>query len=141
MDQGGTSTRTVTGRGAQLHPLRTVCWLQGLYYLATGAWSIVDISSFQAVTGPKEDLWLVRTVGLLLMVCAAALLSAAYRGVAGREAGIIGAGTPIALAAIEVFYYVEGDISAIYLLDAAVELAFVAIWFSGGYRHIRRSER
>src|SRR5437879_6174180 len=32
---------------------------QGLYFLLTGLWQLLSISSFQAVTGPKHDLWLV----------------------------------------------------------------------------------
>jgi len=28
---------------------------QGLYFLATGLWPLVDVGSFQAVTGPKTE--------------------------------------------------------------------------------------
>ena len=37
-----------------------------LVYLATGLWPLFNIESFQQVTGPKTDLWLVRTVGVLV---------------------------------------------------------------------------
>ena len=43
---------------------------QAIYYIATGVWSLVGIRSFQAVTGPKIDTWLVKTVGVLVtMTC------------------------------------------------------------------------
>ena len=35
---------------------------------ATGIWPLLDIESFQDVTGSKTDLWLVRTVGVLVAV-------------------------------------------------------------------------
>jgi len=38
---------------------------QAVYYLLTGVWSITNIMSFMAITGPKTDIWLVRMVGLL----------------------------------------------------------------------------
>ena len=52
---------------------------QGGFYVATGLWAIVHIGSFQKVTGPKTDIWLVKTVGLLLVAIGAGLLLAAYR--------------------------------------------------------------
>lgn len=48
-------------------PLRTVCWVQGAYYIVTGMWPLLHIDSFQVVTGPKDNLWLVKTVGLFLI--------------------------------------------------------------------------
>ena len=35
---------------------------QGLYLLATTAWPLVHYRSFEWVTGPKADRWLVQTV-------------------------------------------------------------------------------
>jgi hypothetical protein len=60
---------------------------QGVYYLLTGVWPLPSIGSFQRVTGPKTDLWLVRTVGVLV----AAWLRVARTGgpdVAARQARI-----------------------------------------------------
>jgi hypothetical protein len=124
--------RTVTQK-----PFRIAAWVQGGYYLVFGLWSLVDISSFQALTGPKHDLWLVKTVGLLLVVCAAALLSAAFRKDIRLESVIIGGGAALALAAIDVIYVSTGVISPIYLLDAGVEAAFGVFWSGAAYRHIR----
>jgi hypothetical protein len=45
--------------------------VQGWFYLLTGLWAILDIDSFQRVTGPKVDLWLVKTVGVLVIVIGA----------------------------------------------------------------------
>ncbi len=114
--------------------LSTVSMIQGFYYVASGVWPLVHMRSFLAVTGPKEDLWLVRTVGLLLMVGGSALLTAAFKRRPGPEAVVIGIGTAAALAVIEIVYVFSGVIAAIYLLDAAAEIFFIAVWVIGGYR-------
>jgi hypothetical protein len=46
----------------------SVALVQGLYFLMTGLWPLVSIGTFQHVTGPKIDLWLVNTVGVLVEV-------------------------------------------------------------------------
>lgn len=46
--------------------MRTLAFLQGTYYLLTGVWPFASMGTFLAVTGPKTDLWLVRTVGALV---------------------------------------------------------------------------
>jgi hypothetical protein len=46
--------------------VRYASTLRGLYapyLLATGVWSLVHRRSFERVTGPKEDYWLVQAVG------------------------------------------------------------------------------
>ena len=48
--------------------MRTLAILQGIFYFATGVWPILSIRTFQMVTGPKTDLWLVKTVGVLIAV-------------------------------------------------------------------------
>jgi hypothetical protein len=50
---------------------RRLIAFQAAYYLATGLWPLVHLPSFEAVTGPKTDDWLVHMVGLLAGVIAA----------------------------------------------------------------------
>ena len=48
-------------------PLRK--WPQrgaGAFYLATGLWPILHLRSFEAVTGPKLEGWLIKTAGTLI---------------------------------------------------------------------------
>jgi hypothetical protein len=59
---------------------RRILALQALYYLATGLWPLVHLPSFEVVTGPKTDDWLVHmVVGLLAMVSGASLGVAVIR--------------------------------------------------------------
>jgi hypothetical protein len=102
--------------------------IQGLFYLATGIWPLLDIVSFQLVTGPKTDLWLVRTVGVLVAVIGAVLLLAAKRRRVTHEIVLLAVGSALGLAAIDVVYALSGRISAVYLADAVVEVGLALLW-------------
>ena len=57
---------------------RDVAVAQGAYYGVTAIWPLVSRRTFEAVTGHKDDWWLVETIALLLLPVAGAL------GAAGR---------------------------------------------------------
>ena len=101
---------------------------QGVYYLATGIWALVSIRTFEAVTGPKTDRWLVKTVGVLVGVIGVVLMVAGLRKRVEPEPALLAAGSAAGLAAIDTIYATRGRISKIYLLDAVTEVALVAAW-------------
>jgi hypothetical protein len=105
-----------------------VALVQGVYYLLTGLWSLFAIESFQAVTGPKQDLWLVRTVGTLVIVMAASLLTAAARRRFEAPVIVLGAGAALAFIAVDVTFVALGSIAPIYLADAAAEVLILVGW-------------
>jgi hypothetical protein len=86
------------------------------------------MESFLAVTGPKTDLWLVRTVGMLIAVIGFALLVAAFRRNTGTEVRTLAIGSAGGLAAIDVIYVTLGVIPPIYLLDAVMEGVLLSGW-------------
>jgi hypothetical protein len=128
---GGLREKPLDGR-TQLLP--RVALVQGVFYLLTGVWPIVDIDSFQSVTGPKNDLWLVRTVGALIAVIGAVLISAGGRRRVTDELVLLGVGSALALTTIDVVYVLSDRISEIYLADAAAEIALAALWGIGRLR-------
>jgi hypothetical protein len=101
---------------------------QGVYYLASGVWPLIHMRSFLIVTGPKKDLWLVKTVGILITVIGATLTVAGARQETTLEIFILAVGSQLALAAVDVVYVAKKVIAKIYLLDAIVEAAFFALW-------------
>ncbi len=105
-----------------------LAWAQGGFYVATGLWPIVHIRSFEAVTGPKTDRWLVKTVAGLITVVGVTLLDAARRGEVSRDAVLVATGSAAALTAIDLVYVPKKRISPIYLLDAVAELGLIALW-------------
>ena len=108
--------------------------IQGLFYLATGIWPLLDIVSFQVVTGPKIDLWLVRTVGVLVTVVGAVLIAASRTRRVTPEIVMLAVGSALGLAAIDLRYALAGRISTVYLADAAVEIGLSLMWWVG-WRH------
>ena len=110
---------------------------QGLYYAASGAWPLLSMRSFESVTGPKADKWLVRTVGGLVAVIGAVLSSAAARRRVHSEVLLLGVASAASLAAIDVVYAIRGRISKIYLLDAFAEIALIGAWASVLARRLR----
>ena len=99
---------------------------QGSFYLLTGVWPLVSMRTFEAVTGPKADDWLVQMVGLLAAVIGTVLLTALRSGRA-HEVLLLAAGSAASFAAIDLRYGLSGRISPIYLADAVVELGFLAV--------------
>src|SRR4026209_2272383 len=101
---------------------------QGLYFVVSGAWALVHIESFQRVTGPKTDLWLVKTVGLLLVAIGAGLLLAVARRQFDPALVLIAMASATALLSIELVYVAKGVIARIYLLDALIEAGLLIVW-------------
>lgn len=101
----------------------------GFFFLVTGLWPIVSLATFEAVSGPKTDHWLVITVGWLIAVMGAALLLSAVRRRVGLEMFVLGIGAALALAGVDVVFVFKGTIPPIYLLDAVAEALFITLWF------------
>lgn len=104
---------------------RALARAHGLFNVVTGVWPIVHMPSFEAVTGPKTDDWLVRTVGGLLVGNGLTQITGAPD--AARRVGI---GTATTLAAIDLVYAPPGRIRRIYLLDALMQLGWAAAWLA-----------
>ncbi|HVL53811.1 MAG TPA: hypothetical protein VM344_06075 [Vitreimonas sp.] len=106
---------------------RRVALGQGMYYLVSGLWPLVSMRTFERVTGPKTDHWLVRTVGLLAATIGGVLALRAVRaGDLPDEA--LGIASATGFAVTDVVHVARGVISPIYLADAIVECAIAAAW-------------
>ena len=114
--------------------LELIAKLQGGYYAATGIWPLVSIRTFEAITGPKVDKWLVKTVGVLVSVIGATLWVGGTRRRIALELKLLATGSAAGLTAIDIVYVARGRISPIYLLDAALEAAIVAFWKAANVR-------
>ena len=107
---------------------RRLARLMGWYYLVTGIWPLLHIRSFERITGPKTDKWLVKTAGALITATGAALLLAAKRDRVGPETATLAVGSAVGLTAIDVVYVAKRRIRWVYLLDALLEVALVVGW-------------
>jgi hypothetical protein len=84
--------------------------------------------TFERVTGPKVDYWLVKTVAVLIGVIGGVLLIAGVRRAASLEVALLGAGSAAGLAGIDLVYAGKRRIARIYVLDAVLELVLVVLW-------------
>lgn len=100
------------------------------YYVATGLWPFVSMRTFQMVTGPKPEQWLVKMVGLLAASIGVTVGVAGARGRAGRDVALLGVLSALSFAAVDVWYTGRGRIKKTYLLDAPIELGLAASWIA-----------
>lgn len=119
--------------------MRPVALVQGLYYIVTGFLPVISMRTFEKVTGPKPEHWLVQTVGLLIGVIGAVLTSAGLRGRAAEpEISLLAVGSAASLASVDLVYWKRGTLPKVFLLDALGEIAFAAWWVAArGKRNAR----
>jgi len=103
---------------------------QGVYYVATGLWPLVSIRSFERVTGPKTDTWLVHTVGALAAAIGTALLVAARKEESDEATLTLAVASAFAFAGIDTIYTARLRISPIYLADGLVQTALALMLIS-----------
>jgi hypothetical protein len=112
----------------QRQVVRRIAAIQAVVWLGTGLWPLLHMRSFQAVTGPKVDGWLVRTVSALIVVIGATIGLAWRRDRIDPETALLGGASATALATVDVVGVAVGRIAPVYLLDAACELPLAAGW-------------
>ena len=104
--------------------------IQGIYFLITLGWPVIEIRSFIAVTGLKVDIWLVKTVSVLLLPYAAFCFWAAMK----RPLSIIIILCMVlmswGLAFVELYYYFNGTIKWVYAVDALLQILFSYWWIN-----------
>lgn len=98
--------------------------LQALYFLFMGLWPLLHMRSFQAVTGPKQDTWLVRTIAWFFIMVAVQLWVADNPA----DVAVIGLGSALIIGGADAYYSLRGRISKIYLLDLLPQVVFVIGW-------------
>jgi hypothetical protein len=107
---------------------RIILLVQGAYFLVSGVWPLVWMDGFTDITGPKTDLWLVRTVGLLAAVIGATLLLAALRRTYVIEVAFLAVASAFAFLAVDVVGWASGVLRWTYLIDAVAQTGILVGW-------------
>jgi hypothetical protein len=111
-----------------------VALVQGIYFFVTGIWPILSMKTFLMITGPKTDLWLVKTVGIILAVIGLVLIVAQVNAEINTSIILLAIGSALGLALVEFVYVAKRVISPIYLGDAVLELIPTGWWvISAGF--------
>lgn len=108
--------------------IKQLLFAQGVYYAVTGLWPVINLSSFMAVTGPKQDRWLVKTVGLVVAAVGASLIVASRQPVLQPQTIVLSVASAFVLTAVDLVYSIKRVISYVYLGDAAAEIALIWLW-------------
>jgi hypothetical protein len=100
---------------------------QGLFNLLGGLWPLVSLRSFEWVYGKKQDVFLQKTVGGLLLSIGCLQLAAAKSPDEPlvRRLGMATAGT---LLTIDLVYIPRGEMRWSYWQDALCEIGWIAAW-------------
>ncbi|WP_207431068.1 hypothetical protein [Sabulibacter ruber] len=114
---------------------------QGIFYALTGIWPLLHMPSFLAVTGPKNEVWLVVTVGILVLAVGATLLAAAFQVHRERSPELLAFFCALGLGAVDVRYATRDVILDIYLLDAAAEFLLALVWLWVFFNSEKSSEK
>ena len=105
---------------------RVLIFIQGSYTLLTAVWALIDIDSFMLVTGPKSDIWLVKTVAVVLISVGLSLLASFKKF--SLTAVILGFTTALGLACIDFYYTSQQVIKWVYAIDGVIEIIFSIGW-------------
>jgi hypothetical protein len=102
--------------------------VQGIYSLLTALWGLLDIESFMDVTGPKTDVWLVKTVSVLIIPISLCLLFAIYSKNSLLTAAIVGVTSAMGFCVIDFYYSLNDVILNVYLADGFMQILFLLGW-------------
>jgi len=119
--------------------LRGILGVQSAYYGITGLWPLIHYESFEHVTGPKAERWLVETVSGLVTAIAGSLAISSRQPVVGRESLVLAAGSAVALGGIDILYLARGRLRSVYSADAAAQGIFLARIVGSVYRRRTRA--
>jgi hypothetical protein len=120
---------------------RVTLIIQTAYYLVTAIWPLVHIQSFMAVSGPKTDIWLVKTVAVLLVAISLCFITHLLFTGNRWPVSILAISCCLGFLFIDCYYSFNGVISSIYLLDAGAQIILLALWMVIIIRLSKRGER
>ena len=125
-------SRTIdSARDGRQDGLGQVALAQIAYWTFGALWPLVNIHSFEKITGHKREDWLVRTVALMMLSVIVTL--DAMRRTRRDDAAMrtLGATSTAALGGVALVGSLVGRISPVYLMDALVDAALFVGWIVG----------
>jgi hypothetical protein len=108
--------------------IRILLLVQGVYTMLTALWGLIDIHSFMLVTGPKTDIWLVKTVSAILVCVGLTLLTNLKSGENLSPRVILSVSSAVALSCIDFYYAEAGVIRRVYEVDGIMQLLILLTW-------------
>jgi hypothetical protein len=110
------------------HQGRVIFAIQGAYMSITALWPLIHLQSFLQVTGYKTDIWLLKTVSLLLLCIGISFIIQSIQRDASEGIRLLAINVAVTLASIDFYYTVFKVISEVYAIDGFIQLLFVSLW-------------
>ncbi|HEY9005026.1 MAG TPA: hypothetical protein VIM75_02780 [Ohtaekwangia sp.] len=107
---------------------RALLAIQCIYTLLTALWPLADIESFMAVTGYKIDVWLVKTVGALLVSIALCMGTHLFIHTDHRPVVVLCITSAIGFICIDFYYALNDVIRDIYMVDGCFQIVLLLAW-------------
>jgi hypothetical protein len=109
--------------------------VQGAFNILAGLWPLISLKSFEAVSGKKEDEWLVMTVAWLFVLSGLEL----WKSAEDRDVALLGLGWAAIIGGADIYYSaVKKRISKMYLFDAVTEALIIVAWANTLSRSLRK---
>lgn len=116
--------------------ITTVGVTHAAFFLIGGLWPLVDMQSFESVTGPRSDHWLVRSLAGMLIIVGAALIWSVQRGHIDHSMRGVAAGSSGMLALVALISGMNGPVDPVSVIGASLHgvlaLCWVAIMLTAG---------
>ena len=90
------------------------------------------------VSGKKTDIWLVKTVAVLLIPISMVFFSALVTKVPDVLLLIVALFSSAGLMFIDFYYASNGTIKWVYAIDGCIQSIFISVWIYAVFRVIRR---
>lgn len=100
----------------------------GLFNVVGGGWPLVSLRSFEWVFGKKHEVYLEMTIGGLMVSSGLSQLQSHPSNQGIDHARRLGLAVATTLLAIDLIYVGKGTIRKTYLLDALIEIGWIAAW-------------
>lgn len=108
--------------------MKTILSFFSFYYFITGLWPFIHYGSFERITGPKKEKWLVYTVSSLIVITSLVVFrSLKEENFLNPTILMLVIGNATALIVIDVLFSYKKIISKVYLLDAFVQIIFLIL--------------
>src|SRR2546421_4719798 len=111
--------------------LGQVALAQIAYWTFGALWPLINIHSFEKITGHKREDWLVRTVALMMLSVVVSLDTMRRTRRDDAAMRVLGATSTAALGGVALVGPLVGRISPVYLMDALVDAALFVGWIVG----------
>lgn len=117
----------------QLIPL-----LHGIYLMITALWALLFLNSFVKITGIKTDIWLVKTIAILLLPYSLLFMWKSTHTPKLPVVNVVAVMLCMGLTTINAYYYAEGVLGTFYMIDAWIEIFLSVWWLCDIYRKPKR---